>query len=149
MNESCWDRFDSYERIFTGGAAMEPYQWFLLGMMAAWTPSVVVFAVLVARPLTIGKQASVATEPDIHLDGPKMLADTLTREKMSEAPVDEIVQVEANGLNAEQKLLAQLEAENAELRDRVVDLMLQIQLRRDGASSHRSPRPLLRTVKSP
>jgi hypothetical protein len=54
----------------------------------------------------------------------------------------------ANGPNTDQKLLVQLEAENAELRDRVVDLMLQIQLRRDGASSHGSRRPLLRTVKS-
>jgi hypothetical protein len=30
---------------------MEPYQWFLLGMMVAWTPSMILFAMLLARPL--------------------------------------------------------------------------------------------------
>lgn len=28
---------------------MEAYQWFLLGMMAAWTPAMVVVAILLAR----------------------------------------------------------------------------------------------------
>jgi len=28
---------------------MEAYQWFLLGMMAAWTPAMVVIAILLAR----------------------------------------------------------------------------------------------------
>jgi hypothetical protein len=63
---------------------MQPYHWFLLGVMAAWIPSVVLFALLVARPLTVGKRASIA-KPDINLDG--RLADTATREKMSGAPV--------------------------------------------------------------
>jgi len=28
---------------------MEPYQWFLLGIMIAWTPGLVVLAILLAR----------------------------------------------------------------------------------------------------
>jgi len=28
---------------------MEPYQWFLLGMMASWTPSVVILALMLRR----------------------------------------------------------------------------------------------------
>jgi hypothetical protein len=38
------------------------------------------------------------------------------------------------GLSVNQRLLERLEAENAQLRDRVVDIMLQIQSLRDGAS---------------
>jgi hypothetical protein len=30
-------------------AAVEPYQWFLLGMMVAWTPTLVVLALLLRR----------------------------------------------------------------------------------------------------
>jgi hypothetical protein len=32
-----------------GVRPMEPYQWLLLGMMAAWTPSLVILAVLLGR----------------------------------------------------------------------------------------------------
>jgi hypothetical protein len=28
---------------------MEPYQWFLMGLMASWTPSLVVLAVMLSR----------------------------------------------------------------------------------------------------
>jgi hypothetical protein len=81
------ERFGSYQRLLTECAAMESYQWFLLGMMAAWTPSGVLFALLVARPLMIGKRASLAPEPDINLDGPKKLAHIATRARMSGAPI--------------------------------------------------------------
>jgi hypothetical protein len=30
---------------------MENYQWFLLGMMAAWTPGMLILALLLARPI--------------------------------------------------------------------------------------------------
>lgn len=39
------------------------------------------------RGFPIWKRASIATEPDIDLDGPKMLIDTATREGMSGGPV--------------------------------------------------------------
>ncbi len=32
-----------------GGTAMEAYQWFLLGMMVAWTPGLLVLALLLWR----------------------------------------------------------------------------------------------------
>jgi hypothetical protein len=54
---------------------MQPYQWFLLGVMAAWIPSVVLFALLVAQPLMIRKRASVA-KSDMDRDGAKTLMDT-------------------------------------------------------------------------
>lgn len=36
-------------KICRGGAAMEAYHWFLLGMMAAWTPGMLALGVLLWR----------------------------------------------------------------------------------------------------
>jgi len=33
----------------SGRVDVEPYQWFLLGMMVAWTPSMIVLAVMLTR----------------------------------------------------------------------------------------------------
>jgi len=34
---------------YSRGALMEPYQWFLLGMMAAWTPGLLILAVALCQ----------------------------------------------------------------------------------------------------
>jgi hypothetical protein len=36
-------------QISEGAAGMEPYHWFFLGMMVAWTPALVVLALLLSR----------------------------------------------------------------------------------------------------
>ena len=36
----------------SGQKEMQPYQWFLLGMMVAWTPALVVLAVMLRRAFT-------------------------------------------------------------------------------------------------
>ena len=43
-----------------GGMRMEPYQWFLLGIMVAFTPSLLVLGVLLARSVD---QPADTTEP--------------------------------------------------------------------------------------
>jgi hypothetical protein len=55
------------------------------------------------RGFPIWKRASIATEPDKDLDGPKMLVDTATREGMSGSPV---IAVAHKGFEAEPGFLA-------------------------------------------
>lgn len=44
----------------SGQKEMEPYQWFLLGMMVAWMPALVVLAVMLRRAFT--KHTEAGTE---------------------------------------------------------------------------------------
>jgi hypothetical protein len=44
----------------SGQKEMQPYQWFLLGMLAAWTPALVVLAVMLRRAFT--KPTEAGTE---------------------------------------------------------------------------------------
>jgi hypothetical protein len=44
------NNFDKCNNGTNGGEMrMEPYQWFLLGMMVAWTPSLVALAVMLRK----------------------------------------------------------------------------------------------------
>jgi hypothetical protein len=42
---------------------MQPYEWFLLGMMVAWTPAVVVLAVMLRRAFTKPTEAGTEGAP--------------------------------------------------------------------------------------
>jgi len=39
------------KNVWVGGGGMESYQWFLLGIMVAFTPSLLVLGVLLARSM--------------------------------------------------------------------------------------------------
>lgn len=48
---------------------MEPYQWFLLGMMVAWTPALVVLALLLRRAVTLNDQLHTLDQTHHEHDG--------------------------------------------------------------------------------
>ena len=66
-----------------GNAVMEAYQWFLLGMMVAWTPGLLVLALMLRR-------RKIGHDPHISHDGPQR-AD---RRRHSPARAMDLVQID-------------------------------------------------------
>src|SRR5215831_1856262 len=58
---SLWNLMEVVPVIIRKGCgAMEPYQWFLLGMMVAWTPGMLALALMLRRHHTIDSADNIS-----------------------------------------------------------------------------------------